>query len=62
MKYNIGCRGVNVRFDLAFLLLFSFVPGGMCGTPQIKLSTKCLLQHMLRPQMRAQNLNEKTIA
>ena len=29
--------GVNVRFDLTFLLLLSFVPLDMHGTPQIKL-------------------------
>ena len=46
-----------MRFDLAFLLLFSFVPHGMCSTPQIKLPTKSSLQHTLKLQTRAQNLN-----
>ena len=32
-------------FDLAYLLLFSFVPHGICGNPQIKLPTKSSLQH-----------------
>ena len=29
--------GLHVRFDLAFLLLLSFVQYGMYGIPQIKL-------------------------
>ena len=40
--------GVNVRSDLAFLLLFSFVPHGLCCTPQIKLPTKSSSQHTLK--------------
>ena len=46
-----------MRLDLAFLLLLSFVPHGMYGTPQIKLPTKSSLQHTLRLQTRARNLN-----
>ena len=34
----------------------------MYGTRQIKLPTKSSLQHTLRLQTRAQNLNKKTIA
>ena len=49
---------VNVKFDLAFLLLLSFVPHGMYGTPQIKLPTKSSLQHTLGLQTRARNLNK----
>ena len=43
-------RGIinDVRFDLAFLLLFSFVPHSICGTPQIKLPTKSSLQHTVK--------------
>ena len=33
----------------------------MCGTPQIKLPTKSSLQHTLRLQTRAQNLNKKLL-
>ena len=47
-----------MRFDSAFLLLFSFVPHGMYGTPQIKLPTKSSLQHTLGLQTCAQNLNK----
>ena len=50
--------GVNVRLDLAFLLLLSFVPHGMYGAPQIKLPTKSSLQHMLGQQTRVRNLNK----
>ena len=50
-----------MRFDLAFLLLFSFVPHGMYGTPQIKLPTKSSLQHALRLQTCAQHLNKKLL-
>ena len=32
--------GVNVRSHLAYLLLFTFVPHCMSGTPQVKLSKK----------------------
>ena len=49
----------SVRSDLAFLLLLSFVPHGMYGTPQIKLPTKSSLQHTLGLQTRARNLNKK---
>ena len=44
----------RLRFDLAFLLLLSFVPHGMYCTPQIKLPTKSSLL-----QTRARNLNKK---
>ena len=44
---------------MAFSLLFSFVPHGKYGTPQIKLPTESPLQHTLRLQTRAQNLNPK---
>ena len=47
-----------MRLDLAFLLLLSFVPHGMYGTPQIKLPTKSSLQHTLGLQTRARNLNK----
>ena len=47
-----------MRSDLAFLLLLSFVPHGMYGTPQIKLPTKSSLQHTLGLQTRARNLNK----
>ena len=43
------------------LLLLSFVPHGMYGTPQIKLPTKSSLQHTLRLQTRAWNLNKKLL-
>ena len=43
---------------MAFLLLFSFVPPGMYGTPQIKLPTKVRYKHTLGLQTRAQNLNK----
>ena len=33
----------------------------MCGTPQINLPTKSSLQHTLRLQTRAQNLNKKLL-
>ena len=46
-----------MRLDLAFLLLLSFVPHGMYGTPQITLPTKSSLQHTLGLQTRARNLN-----
>ena len=46
----------RLRFDLAFLLLLSFVPHGMYGTPQIKLPTKSSLL-----QTRARNLNKKKL-
>ena len=48
-----------MRSGLAILLLLSFVPHGMYGTPQIKLPTKSLLQHTLGLQTSAQNLNKK---
>jgi len=44
----------RLRFALAFLLLLSFVPHGMYGTPQIKLPTKSSLL-----QTRARNLSKK---
>ena len=50
-----------MRSDLAFLLLFSLVQHGMCGTPQIKLPIKRSFQHTLRLQTRAQNLNQKLL-
>jgi len=50
------------RFDLAFLLLLSFVQHGMYGTPQIKLPTKRSLQlYTLGLQTRAWNLNKKLL-
>ena len=50
-----------MRSDLAFLLLLSFVPHGMYGTPPIKLPTKSSLQHTLGLQTCAQNLNQKLL-
>ena len=52
---------MNVRFDLAFLLLLSFVPHGVYDTPKIKLPAKRLLQHTLGLQTCARNLNEKLL-
>ena len=49
----------NVRFVFVFVLLLSFVPHGMYGTPQIKLPTKSSLQHTLGLQTRARKLNKK---
>ena len=43
-----------MRFDLAFLLLFSFVPHGMCGTPQIKLPTKFVTTYSKTTNARAE--------
>ena len=48
-----------MRFGLAYLLLFSFVPHGMHRTPQKKLPTKSSLQHTLQLQTRAQDLNKQ---
>ena len=48
----------QLEIRLGILLLLSFVPHGMYGTPQIKLPTKSSLQHTLGLQTRARNLNK----
>ena len=37
MHAYLSLSDVNVRYDLRFLLLLSFILHSMCGTPQIKL-------------------------